>query len=233
MSSVRWMMAAASSALVFAGSALAHVGLPDGATGAAGTNQVLTFGVGHGCEGADTVAIEIMIPENVTAVRALMGPAPFGEPTLTVSDAELVTSVKWSKDTARAADDSYYQFAIRVGVPEAPFSTIYFPVRQTCETSAGDELVIDWALTEADIEAGEEGEPASGLKIIPAYVPGWNKITVEDGLEDLSYFDNAQIVWSGDAAYSSNPVTKSQIAAEDDVDELTEIEAGAEIWVKY
>ncbi|MGD8863022.1 MAG: hypothetical protein PVI30_23615 [Myxococcales bacterium] len=47
------------------------------------------------------------------------------------------------------------------------------------------------------------------------------------------YFADAQIVWSGDAAYSSNPATADMIDAEDGVSVLESIEAGAEIWVKY
>jgi hypothetical protein len=40
-------------------------------------------------------------------------------------------------------------------------------------------------------------------------------------------------VWSGDAAYSSNAATAALIENEEDVTKLTEIAAGAEIWVKY
>jgi hypothetical protein len=64
-------------------------------------------------------------------------------------------------------------------------------------------------------------------------VAGWNKYTVENKIDDLTIFDDAQIVWADDAAYSGNPETKALIESEDDVEPLTEIKAGAEIWVKY
>ena len=40
-------------------------------------------------------------------------------------------------------------------------------------------------------------------------------------------------VWSGDAAYSSNPATAYSIKSEPGVTVLTEIKANSEIWVKY
>ena len=74
---------------------------------------------------------------------------------------------------------------------------------------------------------------APTLTILPPRVPGWNKYTVKNKVTDLAAFADAQIVWAGDAAYSANPATMELIKGEDDVTELTEIKAGAEIWVKY
>jgi uncharacterized protein YcnI len=232
MAQVRSMAALAGAALLITSTALAHVSLSGG--NAAGSRQVLTFGVGHGCEGSDTVAIEISIPEEVIDVRALVGPAGFGEAVITRNDADLVTKVKWTKQDARPLDDSFYQFGLRITVPDLPFKTLLFPALQTCRTPDGEELEANWALTaEEAAEAGEHGLEAPSLTILPPHVNGWNKLTVPSKVEDLSIFDDAQIVWSGDAAYSSNEATKELIASEDDVTELTEIAAGAEIWVKY
>jgi uncharacterized protein YcnI len=218
--------------LLWAHTALAHVSVAG--PGFAGKSQVLTFSIGHGCEGADTVRLEIAIPEEVTTVRAV--PSVWGEAELTRNDALVVTAVAWSKAEARAEDDQYYQFAIRISVPDMPFTTLYFPARQFCRAADGTETTVNWEALPADIEAapmGMEPEPAPALLVLPSRMPGWNKFTVGDAITDLSIFDDAQIVWAGDAAYSSNPETKNLIAAEADVDELTEIEAGAEIWVKY
>ena len=76
-------------------------------------------------------------------------------------------------------------------------------------------------------------EPAPALVVLPVRGPGWNKFTTKSAINDLAIFNDAEIVWVGDAAYSSNATTKELIAGEDDVTPLTKIAAGAEIWVKY
>jgi periplasmic copper chaperone A len=212
--------------------ALAHVSVAGPAF--AGKSQVLTFSVGHGCEGADTFRVEVKIPEQVTSVRAL--PSLWGEAEISKNDAGIVTSVAWTKDDVRAEDDQYYQFGIRIGVPETPFTILYFPTTQTCRTADGVESTVEWAALPDESEAAPEGEetsPSPSLWVVPPRMAGWNKYTVDAKLDDLSVFDDAQIVWAGDAAYSANAQTKELIRSEDDVDELSEIKAGAEIWVKY
>lgn len=229
-SSVR--LALAGTVVAFSSPAWAHVSLTG--PGYADQTQVIPFGIGHGCEGADSVRLEITIPKEVKTVIAAPSPS-FGAATLNVDDAGLVTSVVWSKEQARPKDDQYYTFALRIKVPNTPFQTIYFPAKQTCKTASGEERVVDWATIVAPGEtAGEDKPPAPALTILPKRFPGWNKFTVGDtAITDLKIFDDAQIVWSGDAAYSSNPATAEQIKAEDGVTELTEIAAKAEIWVKY
>lgn len=234
MSSRFGFFALVSSALLTAvPTASAHISLSG--PGYAGQTQVVTFGVGHGCEGADTYKVEVTIPKEVTTVRGL--PSTFGEADVIADDAGVVTAVSWTKSgKVRAQDDQYYQLSIRIRVPDAPFTTLYFPAKQTCRAEDGTETVVDWAALPAEVEAakeGEEPEPAPDLRIVPVRTSGWNKFTVKEKIEDLSVFDDAQIVWSGDAAYSKNPVTADLIESEDGVSELTSIAAGAEIWVKY
>jgi periplasmic copper chaperone A len=222
--------------LSFASSALAHVSVSG--PGNAGQSQVLTFGVGHGCEGADTIGIEIQIPEEVLTVRAV--PSVFGDAVVRTNDAGIVTAVAWTKADARQSDDQYYQLGIRIGVPDAPFTTLYFPTTQTCRAADGTETVVEWAAlpTDDDQDAapaaeGEEVPPAPALTILPVRRPGWNKFTVESAISTLTMFDDAQIVWAGDAAYSSNPATLELIESDKSVKPLTRIKAGATIWVKY
>jgi hypothetical protein len=83
------------------------------------------------------------------------------------------------------------------------------------------------------LDGGVEPEPAPGLLILPARSPGWNRYTAADDITDLSVFDDAEIVWVGDEAYSSNPLTAELIADEEGVAPLVDITAGAEVWVKY
>jgi len=232
MAQVRSIAALGSAALLFSSTALAHVSVSG--PGIADSSQVLTFGVGHGCEGADTVALEISIPSAVTTVRGLVGPDGFGQPVITKDDAEVVTKVTWTKAEAEAGDDNYYQFGIRIKVPNTPFQTLLFPAKQTCRTADDEEVIANWNLSaEEAAEGGEHALEAPSLTILPPRKAGWNKYTIGDEIEDLSIFDDAQIVWLNDDAYSSNEATKELIASDDDVGELTEIAAGSEIWVKY
>jgi uncharacterized protein YcnI len=233
MSHARFFVALVIAAALLSSTALAHVSMSGRTT--VGTNQLMTFGVGHGCEGpSDTVSIEVHIPvEDVTAVRAMPGNGGFGDAIITRNDDDFITSVKWEKAEAAEGDDRYYQFALRIGIPEVPFQTLYFPTTQVCRDAAGEEITVEWA---AEVTGhGDEGDdpPAPSITTLPARTPGWNKYEVEDEIHDLSIFDDALIVWSGEAAYSSNPETTKQIEAEEGVETLAEIEAGATIWVKY
>lgn len=213
--------------------ASAHVSLAG--PGYAGKTQVLTFGVGHGCEGADTVAIEVSIPKEVTTVRIV--PNSFGKAEVHTDDAGIVKSVSWTKtDAARAKDDAFYQMSIRVAVPDAPFTTLYFPAKQTCRGADGKDLIVDWNKSPDEVAAAKEGEevpPSPSLTILPSHLSGWNKFTTTTEIKSLAIFDDAQIVWVDDAAYSSNPNTTELIKSDSSVKALTSIPAGAEIWVKY
>jgi hypothetical protein len=68
---------------------------------------------------------------------------------------------------------------------------------------------------------------------MPPRMPGWNKYVAPKAITDLSVFDDAQIVWVDDAAYSANEATAALIADEEGVSKLEKIPAKAEIWVKY
>jgi uncharacterized protein YcnI len=224
----------AASFVTFSGVADAHVSLAG--PGFAKQNQVLKFSIGHGCEGADTFKLEVAIPKEVTSVRGL--PSAFGNAQVKKDDTGAVVAVAWSKPAADVlpGDDQFYEMSIRIGVPDMPFTTLYFPATQSCRAADGTETVVEWKALPEEVAAakmGEEPEPAPALVILPARSSGWNKLTVPTKVTDLSIFKDALIVWAGDAAYSSNPATAEQIKSEDDVTELKEIAAGTEIWVKY
>jgi uncharacterized protein YcnI len=212
--------------------AFAHVGVTS--PGFANQTQVLTFSVGHGCEGADTSRIEVSIPDSVTSVRAV--PNVFGSVEVKKDDNLVVKSVVWTNPQPKAADDFYYQLQIRAKLPDAPFTTLLFPTKQTCKDAEGKEIVVDWNATPEQAAAASDSEevpPAPAVAILPVRKLGWNKFTVKEKLTDLTVFNDAQIVWAGDAAYSSNPATQEQIKNEDGVSELKEIAANTDIWVKY
>jgi hypothetical protein len=142
--------------------------------------------------------------------------------------AGLPTAVVWSKTTVGDTDDQFYTVSMRITVPDTPFTTLYFPAIQTCRASDGTVTVVEWIGLPGDPE-----EPAPALVIMPARYPGWNKITPTVAITDLSLFDDAQIVWQGNAAYSSNPAIMDLITSESGVTVLSELAAGTDVWVKY
>jgi hypothetical protein len=150
-------------------------------------------------------------------------------------DTDAITNVVWSKEEHHDSDDLFYQMSIRTTLPDMPFSTLYFPTSQTCMDADGKTYVTDWAALPGDpkLADGSEAPPSPALVILPARVVGWNKFTAPADIEELKIFNDAQIVWVGDAAYSSNPITAELIKGEEDVTELKKISEGDEIWVKY
>jgi uncharacterized protein YcnI len=210
--------------------ALAHVEVASG-PGFASTSQEITFSIAHGCTGVDTSSLRIEIPAAVTSVRAEN--SNLGKAAVEKDASGAVTAVTWSKPDAEllATDDDFYKVTLRIKVPNAPFTTLYFPAHQTCKAQDGTTTTVDWVSTDPTNTAAE---PAPALKIVPARVPGWNKFTVPAALADLSvYFGDAVIVWKDSAAYSANPNTAAQIAATSGVTALGALVANDEVWVKY
>lgn len=209
--------------------AYGHIGIVG--TGVANTSQEIVFSIGHGCEGQDTASVTVDIPEGVASVRPVSS-AAFPLTSTTSADGR-ITSVTWSKaaGTVLPGDTNYYTVSLRARLPNTPFTRVHFPAHQRCTDANGaNETVVDWAALPG---ASDAGSPAPGLAILPARSPGWNKFTVPVAVTDLAIFRDALIVWKGNAAYSSNPTTVEQIAAEEGVTELTALAAGDEIWVKY
>jgi hypothetical protein len=163
----------------------------------------------------------------------------FGKVAIEKDAAGAITAVSWTKPTADAldADIAYYKLIVRLKTPNAPFTTLYFPALQTCRAMDGTMSTVNWSMLPgvAAPDAGED-EPAPTLAIVPAHKPGWNKVTVPAALAaaDLpTYFGDAQVVWKGSAAFSTNPATVDQIKATSGVTALTAVAAGDELWVKY
>lgn len=221
----------ACSLFLFASVAEAHVSISSGPA-AANKSQKITFGVGHGCEGDDTIAVRIEIPTGISGVRVLY--SDFGKPSIE-GTAAAVTAVSWTKDDAnlQPADFGYYEMTIRARVADVPFTSILFKVRQTCKSATGTITVVDW-----DQPAGATtGEPGPQLVVVPARVSGWNKYTLTAAVpfaKAPTYFGDAQIVWKGNAAYSPSAALAPLITGTPGVTALTsDLAVGDEIWVKY
>ncbi|HEY7371169.1 MAG TPA: DUF1775 domain-containing protein [Polyangia bacterium] len=212
----------------------AHISIASG-PGFANTTQEITFGVGHGCAGADTTGVRVEIPAAVVSVRAMR--SDFGKVSVEKDAAGTITAVSWQKPDAEVldADLAYYKLVLRVKVPDQPFTTIFFPSRQTCRAADGTMTTVNWVSLPTDpVVDGGADEPAPALTIVPARRPGWNKFTVAAGVPDLSvFFNDALIVWKGAAAYSANPATTDLIMATSGVTALSSLAANDEVWVKY
>jgi hypothetical protein len=119
---------------LFANLATGHISVASGPA-FANTTQEISFGVGHGCSGADTSSVRITIPAGVTSVRAVA--SDFGKASVEKDAAGIVTAVTWQKapQDVLESDIAYYKLTLRLRVPNAPFTTLLFPARQTCTAS--------------------------------------------------------------------------------------------------
>ncbi|MBM7516688.1 YcnI family copper-binding membrane protein [Nocardioides nitrophenolicus] len=119
----------------------AHVTVTPSTT-AAGASAVLTFAVGHGCDGSPTTAITIRMPEEIVAVTPTVNAGwevrkemePLATP---VSDGhggeytERVAQVVYTADTP--LPEGYRDtFALSLRLPEQEGARVAFPVVQAC-----------------------------------------------------------------------------------------------------
>jgi uncharacterized protein YcnI len=211
--------------------AQAHVSIASGPA-FANTSQEVAFGVGHGCDNADTVRVKIEIPPGVTSVRPET--SDFGQVDVETDAGGTIVAVIFSKADSAVldADTQYYKLLIRLKAPDRPFTKVYFPAHQTCRASDGTETVVDWV--GIDEAAESPVEPAPTLYVLPTRYLGWNKFTVGTAVDDLKgFFGDAQVVWSGNKAFSVNPATTELIAGTSGVSALTALADGEQIWVKY
>jgi len=215
-------------AALVSSTATAHVSIASGPA-FANTSQEIAFGVGHGCDEADTYRVQVEIPASVTSVRPET--SDFGQVDVETDASGAVVSVTWTKSDVLDSDTQYYKLLLRLKAPDQPFSTVYLPAHQTCRAKDGTETVVDWVGID---NSDSSVEPAPALRILPARFPGWNKFTAVTAVDDLKgFFSDAEIVWVGSKAYSVNPATSEQIAATSGVSSLTAIAEGEQIWVKY
>jgi len=123
-------------------SASAHVSV-DASTTAAGSYTVLTFSVGHGCEGSPTTSLEITLPESIIAATATVNPnwaisktyAPLDEAIEQEHGDPLTDRVSTVVYTAITplAPDQRDTVALSVLLAGEEGDVLEFPVLQTCE----------------------------------------------------------------------------------------------------
>lgn len=221
--------------------ASAHIGIATGPALANKSGQKITFAINHGCTAVggaklDTLSIKVDIPTGIdpTSVRAL--PSDFGGTPIVTKAGNNVTSVKWDRDPAelQASDVAYYELTLRLKVNDVPFTKIPWVITQVCRPQGGtvaDDVTVVWT------GPSTNAEPSPVLTVVPTHVAGWHKITLTTAIlaADMgTFFGDAQIVWKGTSAFSSNAFTAALITMTTGVTALTaDLAAGDEIWVKY
>jgi periplasmic copper chaperone A len=164
---------------IAAAPASAHVTITPSGT-AAGSYTVLTFSVGHGCEGAATTALDIQIPEPILSVTPTLLTGWEVEKQMVQLD-EPVTDSHGNSVTERVGQVVYtadqpladgYRAAMELSLqlPETPGETLTFPVVQRCvqgenpwtevpaEGQDADDLEFPApTVTITDAEEGEHG----------------------------------------------------------------------------
>jgi uncharacterized protein YcnI len=131
-------------------SASAHVGV-SATTTVAGAYSVLTFSVGHGCEGSPTTQIAISLPESIADAT------PTVNPSWTISkvkDGDRTTQVVYTAITPLAADQRD-TFALSLALAGEPGDVLEFPTLQTCEVGE-----TNWAGAEVPAVTLTAGEAA-------------------------------------------------------------------------
>lgn len=163
----------------------AHVSVTPSTT-AAGSYAVLTFSVGHGCEGSPTTRLTIAMPEDIPAVTPTVHPGwrvekvaeTLDEPIADAHGNEITERIAQVVYTARTPLPEGYRDTVelQVQLPDAEGETLTFPVVQTC--AQGETA---WNETAAEGQDPEELEsPAPMFTITPAGEEGEHAETTGD-----------------------------------------------------
>lgn len=218
--------------LVFSIPAFAHISIVSTPHFSNAYSQ-FDFAVPHGCEGFDTLRLEMTLPGGLTGVRPL--DSVFGDATVETNDQNEPTKITWTKSYDLYGSDSHaYTVSLRAKTPDTPFVTLYFPIVQVCLDADQNEIQSAWVgMGGHDHGSSSEELPAPSVLLNPPRKLGWNNYFIDQHLHDLSIFDDAEIVWMGNSAYSSNDNTMELILADESTSLLEMIHPGSEIWVKY
>lgn len=133
--------------------ASAHVTVTPSNT-AASSYSVLTFSVGHGCEGSPTTALTFTVPESIESVTPTVNPGW----SITETEGTVVYTA-----AEPLADGQRTTFELSVKLPDLPAGEqLDFPVLQECEVGS-----TDWA--EPVVEGQDEPEhPAPSIVLTEA-----------------------------------------------------------------
>ncbi|WP_315914046.1 YcnI family protein [Arthrobacter sp. lap29] len=159
------------------GSASAHVSATPTET-AAGSYSLVTFSVGHGCDGSPTTALTITLPDELNSATPTVNP----NWTISTTSEKLDTPrtlANGSKISERMASITYTAktplvdherdtFTLSVQLPDAVGTTLHFPTLQKCEVGQTDWKEIPAAGADHDsVDA-----PAPELTVTAAVAEG-------------------------------------------------------------
>ncbi|MDO5754399.1 YcnI family protein [Arthrobacter sp.] len=129
------------------GAASAHVTATPTETGA-GAYSLVTFSVGHGCDGSPTTAVTITLPEELNDATPTVNPnwaisktmEKFDSPRTLANGSKISERVSSITYTAKTPLDAHERdaFTLSVQLPEAAGTTLNFPTLQKCEVGQTD-----------------------------------------------------------------------------------------------
>jgi uncharacterized protein YcnI len=155
---LRFVSAGGLAALLAASAAQAHVSAsPKEAQ--AGAYQVVRFGVGHACAGADaTTAVRLEMPDGLPSAR----PQPKPGWTLSIERGtggpESVKAIVWR---GRLPADQFEEFVVMMRLPDRP-GPLFIPAIQTC----GD-IETRWTEIPPMDAAPRPERPAPAIRLLP------------------------------------------------------------------
>ncbi|MBC2933829.1 YcnI family protein [Nocardioides sp. zg-1228] len=143
-------------------------------TAAAGSYSIVTFSVGHGCEGSPTRRLEIQLPESVLSATPTRHPLydvevvrdELDEPLTDSHGNEVTERVGSIVYTARTPlpEGQRDAFELSFQVPDTEGEVLAFPTVQTCQKGE-----TGWTQVPADGQDPDELEsPAPSFEVLPA-----------------------------------------------------------------
>ncbi|MEO6530450.1 MAG: YcnI family protein [Specibacter sp.] len=181
------------------GSASAHVSATPTET-AAGAYSLVTFSVGHGCDGSPTTAVTITLPEELNAATPTVNPnwtittstQKLDTPRTLANGSKISERTQSITYTAKTPLDAHQRdtFTLSVQLPETAGTTLHFPTLQKCEVGQTDwkeipaagadhdsvkapapELTVTAAVAE-DAHGGQDTAAADTAAVAPATIDG-------------------------------------------------------------
>lgn len=159
------------------GGASAHVDATPTETGA-GAYSLVTFAVGHGCEGSPTTSVTITLPDELNSATPTVNPnwtistsmQKLDTPRTLANGSKISERTESITYTAKTPLDAHQRdaFTLSLQLPETAGTTLYFPTLQKCESGETDWKEIPAAGADHDsVEA-----PAPELTVTEAVAHG-------------------------------------------------------------